>query len=374
MKNRRQKYIVLIVACMLLCASFFAVPVSAADTNVVTDIIRISDISVDVRNFGLDDFVLDPTDPFAYLNTLSWSELNRPYAAGFNDYDGYDMVDFSFDSSPGVDVVTSFAITESPFTTLQWTSDFYPVYLYLNSGQFYFLSGNLNYVKYTRWSLREYNNGVIGDVIAYTDFVSWKTLTSDVIHVQINRDKFSYFYSPVPRQVVLCFDVVSTPSRDSTFFAYATDYPIEFLQVNSDPNFIGDVSMPYPNIPQYISPDFSGYQDYSAYENHLLSTTEDSRTTFLGMMTNLRDNMVSFTKFFAKLSILLTDITGTIPFLDIVVYISLSLGLFASFLGIAGSLTHAAERSSIAKRKEFESSEKARYEDWLVTHYQRKEK
>lgn len=146
----------------------------------------------------------------------------------------------------------------------------------------------------------------------------------------------------------------------------ATEIPIEFssdraalaleiyMERESAANFsmnFSTVSFGYgtpgsPDAPTYIPPNDGNMGSLENIESGLIADSQGGFDSANQTFTDFGTNILQFKEGMVLISNIMTDFVGEVPLVSAVITISLSLGLFASLLGLAGSIVSAADRKA----------------------------
>lgn len=105
-----------------------------------------------------------------------------------------------------------------------------------------------------------------------------------------------------------------------------------------------------PEAPSYSAPDGGTVEKLEDVENELNEGTSDGMEIGQETISNVGINFANFQKGLLLCSRVMTSFMDNVPLLAIVVQISLSLGLIATLVGLAGAIVSAAERRAGRER------------------------
>lgn len=360
MKTRKQKVIsriLCMVVSILLLASFFVVPVSAADllSNVV-----ISNIMYD---YGGDSHDSDQL-PYESLNVFY-----MPYDLLFTSYNNTTSSNASSLNPLYIDNTRN-QYMEFTFADVDPNNYHFGVY-YINQlfddgvnrtfakGDTLFIDGGffgcwtfddarLTQFRFTLRELGDSGTFSYGRVVASTDVINFN-ITEDSEGFDYDHLAFNFSQDITSPDLCLCFEFkADLPDTDFIVGFESTEFIIQF----------GDgVSPNYPIYPS--APGGDDIAGLGSAEQELLDSSAaglDEGVFIIGNIGNLINgsragiDLVAFLGAFNGMMDRLFVIPGVNP----LVYISLSLGLFGSLFGLAGSIISAASRGSGQAKREAE--------------------
>lgn len=305
MKTHVFKIFGCIMLTVSLAVSFFAVPVAAATgwNKVESDCLSIAlgvtnrpgEIIQGVENNSSYDFAI----PSAFNGTLV-------VAARF--------VEASFSVVPGNVVVVD------PFYSGGW------------------LGGSNNKIIGYCWSVFDYSDN------------EWSTTllgTSDMYEVNYTGGKGYTIDLPAT-------EVKINYGSDNAVVALEI-----FMERSSAANFsmnnatvtFGYGSPSSPDYPSYVAPDDGNMGALEDTEDQLLQGSEQGLNNATETFTNFGSTIMQFEQGMVLISQMMTRLTGNIPLVGAIVTISMSLGIFASLLGLAGAIVSAADRKASAEAR-----------------------
>lgn len=348
MKTRRQKVFAILSACFL-CASFFAVPVSAADqltTVAVENIIyeygmdHTGSGELDVRpyssfylyeptfsniSFSLFDtytafierFLID--SPLISTSGSSYMGFEYPSLNPSLNHFGIYFINNLFDDG----VVRTFSRGDTVFLD----SSFFPILLYDGARL-------TNY----RFTIRDYGdpyNFYFGNVVASTDIIS-ANVTDEDSGFDYDRLAFNFNNTVSSSELCLCLEFQLDIVQDELYF--------EIEKTSLTFQFGAGVSPDYPIYPSAPGGDDVGNLDSA--EQELIQGSQQGLNNAADNFASFGDRIRSFSTCFIRIANYLNRIVGNTPYLDLVLWISLSLGIYASLLGLAGAIVSASDRKA----------------------------
>lgn len=367
MKTRVQK-VICVGVCILLCASFLIVPVSAAEessssfcTNVYMNQQEYRDVIV--WTWGTDHYA--PFDDLAHVDWDTLSEDNDELVTVH--YDSYDFVyyNYNIDVRPPSGVpyfAISYAFIDSYILSKSLDFNFC-----ITAGMFDFFTSTNICVTDIRFSLREFNssNSKIGDVVAVSDFYKigapTGTMTNDY-DVQIAaggpiRLRNTTGFNVAPGCTVLCIDLKVVPLTLSKPFSVGIDLNSKFSFWQTS-NVYGPQEAPYyPELsePFFKGPDNSDFNGLLSVQDGVLGNYSDGGSTLSSLFSDFQSSFAKFAGGLRNVSSLLAYIVDGFPMMSPLISMSLMLGLFSFIMGLAGSIASAAGRRS--SRRSNSSSE-----------------
>lgn len=350
MKTRRKKIICKIIsflACVLFCASFFCIPVSAATVTKVTFQPPMPGFADEMNFFRVS---LGTPSNFTLLSDNNWSSLYSPttisWIGGNSNPQGV-IYSFNKPNASSNTGVVSFWLGQSKFGLTSYSSS---DIVYLNAGTFKLLldSGSANRLQGYRFSLRAINSdGSIGKVVAYTDLFSPILIAGPATEKTISYPQLSFTFSQsvTSSGLALCLDVgVLFNHTSGTTYSAGISATSSFTVVYSNG--------PDPNLPTYTPPDQGGVGDLDNTEGELLDGSQEGMDVATDFFSDLSGNLSSYATAFVRISEILNRLVGSVPLFGVLVSISLTLGLFTSLLGLAGSIVSAADRRAGREARE----------------------
>lgn len=333
MKKTRYQKVICILACVFLIASFFAVPVSAAE---VYDVRFVTPLPGETSLFRVGPGSHDDWDP-SY--NMYWSELSPPKEV----IDIGPSVDpsgasYKFDWFASNQGVVSFWLGTSKFGVDRYqTSDV----IWLDSGRFSLRVPDGTYVLFNqyRFSLRPvYEDYSVGPVIASTDVQEFTLSGIGQSSTTVSYPRLSFTINDSVNAVglVLCLDVngSSMDSFNQIIGIFEDVFTLHYAN-GSD-----------PNLPTYNPPDEGDLGNLESTEDELLQGSQVGLSLGANAFNTLGERLYDFNAFFVRCTNMLTKLSVGIPHLSALVWISMSLGLFASLLGLVGSIVSAADRKA----------------------------
>lgn len=325
MKTRRQKVFAILAACFL-CASFFAVPVSAD--------------SYYSANFGY-PYEIDGNEwtKSAGMTSTEGVLNNGSY---WNFYNPDSITQINNKTNYSWEWPEPFPETKGYVSVLVGISDFGVDY-YSETDTVWLTPFVMNLTAETgmtiesyRVSLRYLDGTNIESVVGSTEW-SKINLTGKSQRYATSKDRLINITKGGEYDaLVVCFDF--KVSSLSSIYYFAMGIEDRSLTVNygigSDPNF------PVFNVPDdgYVS----GYIDA---EEELLEENQSGLDEADNIFVNGIENITLFAMPFTKISGYLTRLSR-FPYFSIIVWISLSIGLFASLLALSASIVGAADRKA----------------------------
>lgn len=358
MKTRKRKNVLkymVVFACILLCTSFFVVPVSAAD-GVVTDRFKIDITSPNASDFRVFPYAGGGTDDFSMANGSSFST-----AQPAEDYEeGREEIDFLFDwvdSQNGG--VVSLWLGNSTFTSDPLNSDVLHTYskndtVWMDGSQFD-ASTFTDYFSLTkfRFVLREasirdinlLNDFTIGKVVATSDIFDCRISSNTTDPIIFDDIYFTFLDSVECQSLALCLEF--NGSSMSKF-----DLNVMFRESFFTLHYGTGTS---PNYPMY--PGAGGgneVNDLGTVEDQILSDSSAGMDQGLSVMGDLNQSISNLglgNGFLVLLTRTMNEFLE-IPGFNGLIYVSLSLGLFGSLMGLAGSIISAGDRRAASAKRE----------------------
>lgn len=350
MKTRRQKVVLKymsIFTCILLCASFFCIPVSAGSMYDVTFETPIPGEEGVFRVGGgrYDDW--SPTED------LTWQELSMPKSVeDVVDTDGRPGTAYTFDWIDANQGVLSFWLGQSTFGIDRFqTSD----YAWLDQGAFTLevVEGDYIAFSYYRFVLRpHFVDGTVGAVIASTEPTQFylSGIGQDYVRVSYPKLSFNFYDSVSAKGLVLCLEVAgSSLNNFNQIIATYQDYYSVHYAKGSDPNY-----------PIYGGADSGNLDELESQEQQLMDSASGGIDAGINAMVGFQQiyNDLNLFVFPMRLAAILNGLVD-IPGIHGLVMVSLSLGLFASLMALAGSLVSAADRKAGQAKREAAAAERA---------------
>ena len=331
MKTRRQKVFATLIAC-LLCASFFVVPVSAETQY---DFSIYAPEYSDNYYFRVIDGDINYTN---LLNQRTWWHMDEPEAVMYYDDEDYTVYDFYIPNSKNNGLCAvwlgNFRIAEEHRYQTSDTIWIDPGRLLLGSDRDYFS------VNYMRFSLRYVTSTGVQAVFAATDWqsISIGSFNERLVEIEYPRMNFEIYDNCTAIGLVLCVD----------FAVSALDGSTEKMIVVTPNDFKIHYSVGTgPNTPIYPAPDQGNIGQMESAEDQLMQGGQAGIDAGADTFTQFTQefNQPSLARCFVKISDIFVRLSG-LPQMNTLVHISLSLGLFASLLGLAGSIVSAADRKA----------------------------
>lgn len=335
MKTRVLKFLGVVLITVAFAVSFFAIPVSAA---LGTDGVYRAELKFPVAELNYFGYAKNPTSfdknsfkdyrpPAAVVDENSINSVQ--YAIGLpSSYNGafYGAVVLG---------VTSFGVENYSTANKYWVEPF------SFSWQFGQLNGSEGTVDRWRLTIRKMTGSGITHVVGFTEwnvgfFPYTYTVNVPRTSIQLNEDVTD------ATGLVLCFDYhadVTDPSGDfdhsQTVRYYVKDSVVIFC--SSPPN--------NPNSPFFPAPSDQGVvEDNSALENEILEsdTVQDLEQNIFELGSGLSSSLTGLMPGLTFCTSVLNRTLTWNQYLKPIFQISLSLGITASLLGIAGSIIGAA--------------------------------
>lgn len=351
MKTRRQKdvlkYIrkyIAVALCIILCASFFVVPVSAAeDYSVVFE----SPTSTNPYLFAVGAGTVSDPSP---TEDASWADLQVAKDTRAFYYNDVYAVAYTFDWIEANQGIVSFDIGSADFGLEFYTMD---NVAWLDPGKFTLEVVEEDYISFYnyRFVLRPcYDFYDYGPVIAATDIQSFymNGLSQDYVTVSYPRLDFKFRDSASSPQLELILEVFGSSliPENRVIVSYEDKYTMHYAPTIS------------PNIPLFPSAPGQGEIDnYSDSEQALIGSQASSMQQGLDSMNNVGNSLSSMTSLFdfGRLTLMLGNIMDRlmlIPGFSNLVNISLGLGLFASLLSLSAAIVSASDRKAEQANRE----------------------
>lgn len=377
MKTRKQKVICIFV-CIFLLASFFALPVSAADPPEYDYISDGFNVKFDLKDSGIDSafvcgFTTDNINTLLnYWDTHTFNEIKSIYPSNLDVSEGeYDYEYYSYDSSsypsnfgnPFVGIFT-LAFSGDPVFGVQ-NIDLNKNYMLMNltSGKMNFFTRNLE-VAYLRLSIRDVSTlGVVGTVSHFSNLrpsaisVSPDIIGGNAIYNYPADLNTSLWLSAkdnaadlIPNNFVFCIDVivkeveVNGERPDSFGFGFDVDTTYSGMIVGKDDLvMIGDkiVSMTLQallSLPMYEMPDMSFIDETLQLQGAITGKFDDASGSLTTLVSQFRKGLNTFSLGMQSVSSLFAYFIGRTPILGAVVTFSLVLGLLAFILSFTTSM------------------------------------
>lgn len=355
MKTRKQK-VITILASVFLLASFLCFPVSAAD-DYYTAVFHYPYLGVDDTTFEDNYFGFCLLE--SSLNDYDWDTLRRPYTDFYwSSGDSEDLTGYGYHwlwpSGYNNQGYISFYLGSSSFGISSYVPEdtiwVDPVDLLLIFPDAY--SGVFQY----RFAFRDVSSGNdVGSVVGYSEWVSYRAAS---------YESWSEIDLSIARTAMT---ITKGGSYDGLAFF------IEFFgtSMNQSMGLAMDeygVSVNYgkghsPNYPVYNAP--SGSDEIgglTTQEDELLEDTEEG--SYLANEYFQHFNSVYTLGYFPAGLVAITNVMGSfinnIPGFTALMNVSLSLGLFATLLGLAAAVFGAADRRAAAKSRSANTSSKKR--------------
>ena len=332
MKTRRQKVFAILAAC-LLCASFFAVPVSAGTTF---DVTFETPVPGDYNFFRVGG---GSHLNWSFTHNTSWNDLKRPT----NVVDVGPSVDpsgasYTFDWVSGNNGIVSFWLSTSKFGLDRFQSS---DVVWIDSGVFHLQVQNNEYIQFChyRFSLRiVYEGQTIGPVIGSTDLqrISLSGLGEPAVSVYYPKMNFTISDSVNGIGLMLCLEVEGSSMNGQG----------QIITTLQDTYTVHYANGADPNLPTYDEPSSGNVGGLESAEQELIQGSQTGLDTANNSFLAFGDRIRSFSTCFIRISSYLNKITGKIPYFDLMLWISLSLGIYASLLGLAGAIVSAADRKA----------------------------
>lgn len=326
MKTRKQK-VISILACVFLLASFFAIPVSAAD-----DVYKVTFEYPDPTIIDQLQYIAGITSTETYLtNGPYWNFYNPVSASATADYGQFRFtVPDGFDT----DVYVGAYVGRSKFDLSTYsTSD--TVWIDPCKVDFRIFGGSTLYA--FRFSLRQFTDDVtITNVVGHSDWT--------IVNLYSSNDLQSVSVPQTAINMIQGGDFYGLGLFIDMYFYQPT--PTFYFGIGYNSVTVNYSQILTPNTPIYPPPDSGDLGNLESAEGQLM----DSNTAGLDAANNaflsFADNLVSFGLVFTRISMMLNRFVNGVPLVSVLVWISLSLGLFASLLGLAGAIVGAADRKA----------------------------
>lgn len=337
-KTRRQKVFATLIAC-LLCASFFVVPVSAETQY---------DFSLYAPEYS-DNYYFRVTrgnkDDSQWLDFLNWISMDSAVSTMYYDDDEATFFDFYMPnvSSAGSSANEALcAVFLGNFRIAEEARYQESDTVWIDAGRFILGSDRKNFnVNNMRFSLRAITDSGISIVIASTDWQSISIGSSGPRMKEIDypRMNFTFNQNYTALGLVLCVDFAvsaTDPTTEKMILMCPNDFKIHYTQG------LG------PNTPIYPAPDQGNIGQMESAEDQLMQGGQAGLDAGADTFRDFADAFNShpnLARCFVKISDIFVRLSG-LPQMNTLVHISLSLGLFASLLGLAGSIVSAADRKA----------------------------
>lgn len=378
MKTRKQK-VICIFACIFLLASFFVLPVSAADPeyDYISDGFN---VKFDLKDSGIDSafvcgFTTDNINTFLnYWDTHTFNEIKSTYVNNLDVSEGeYDYEYYSFDSSTypldplGRDFygVFTLAFSGDPVFGVA-TTDLNKQYMLMNltSGNMRFFTRNLE-VAYLRYSIRDVSTlGVVGTVSHFSNlstsgYSAAPELigSNDAIYNYRKNLNTSLWLSAkdnaaelLPNNFVFCVDVIVKEVevngvRPSTYgFGFDVDTTYSGILVDKDDlviigdKVVGMTLQALLSLPMYEMPDMSFIDDTLQLQASITGKFDDASGSLTTLVSQFRKGLNNLSTGMQSVSALFEYFIGRTPILGAVVTFSLVLGLLAFILSFTSSM------------------------------------
>lgn len=341
MKTRRQKVCAILVT-LFLCASFFAVPVSAADVSngIYSETFNFPQVNANWFGFALKE---------TSFNNNSFEDLRNP--SYVSDPGSYINIEFKLPSSYVSDGVgnayCSLILGESDFDQTAFTvSNVFWVSPFTVSYRFDLPSGIHQY----RLSLRAVDStSAVTKPIGYSDWVSFPGGSSgkiSVVDTLIPISEDVLFSEGGYKGVALCFEFYMESPDYNAVSDGGIYLRFEVVDGVVTANFSKTEN---PNIPSFTPPSGTDILDEnSGLEQDILNsdTVQDLETNTAELFSSLDGSLLNFRDgiLFATrcMNIYLVPASDEDGWFHDLVQISLALGIVATLLGITGSIIGAA--------------------------------
>lgn len=367
MKTRKQKVIsriLCMVVSIFLLTSFFVVPVSAEQDYFTTTFVQ------DVENFDTSYFRTFAVGGYDEVNKKTSKEgLSADSATSYGEAHIEYQFDYQNSINQGISVLYLGASTLHN-TEIDSSQTFYfqkgdtawlsPGWLHIG------IKGDQFAIMNFRFVLRESRSTAAGDrqvhygrVIAQSEVINTRIDDNGNGHLQFDSVSFEFLESISTTSLTLCLELFS-----SSYHNY--DRIVFFLQNEFYLNYGAGKNPNYPIYPNAPGGDEIG--GLGSKEDQLLNDSSaglQEGVNSIGKVNGLlsggkgvNGTDLHLAAFATNLSGIMERIAGINGIGDLV-YISLSLGLFASLFGLAGSIISAADRKAgQAKREAAHSANK----------------
>lgn len=331
MKTRRQKVCAILVT-LFLCASFFAVPVSAAeDYTSVTFQFPMAETNY----FG---FALYENS----FNNNSFAQYRDPaYVSDVGTYVNYEFELPSSYVSNGVG--TAFCALVLGISKFDQTAYLTDHTFWVNPFTFSYRFDQVAGIHAYRVSLRQMDlTSGVTYIVGSSDWVSYPGASSGKVEVAQTMVPILKDYIPTNNAgLALCLDFqMEAPAQGAIYFRF------EVLDSAVIANY---ASQPSPNIPSFTPPSGTDILDEnSGLEQDILNsdTVQDLETNTAELFSSLDGSLLNFRDgiLFATrcMNIYLVPASDEDGWFHDLVQISLALGIVATLLGITGSIIGAA--------------------------------
>lgn len=369
MKTRRQKVVLkyirkymVILSCILLCASFFVMPVSA-------EVDSLNSVTIENYTYIYGGNFMDSTPDVPVLlynacfagvtsvnnldalnNVTSMSTFfTYPYPFSYDYGPGFH---FDFYDSPGLDRFLLVYYINQLFDDNVYRTFSKDDTFYIDSHWLAFYLGSDTTISNYRFVLRDFgrldSNGFgFGNVVAYTDIIS-TNINDEFPELEYDRLKFTFVDDVYSNSLCLCFEMSGTTDNNTLIIAF--DAGMEFTI-----NYGSGVSPNYPIYPD--APGGNEVNDYASKEQQLVDSQQQGLSQGANSISNTNSFLSSLNTDLKLMSFVpvlsgMLDRLATIPGVMPIVQISLALGLFASLLGMAGAIVSAADRKAAREKRE----------------------
>lgn len=358
MKTRKRKNVskhvlkyMAVFTCILLCTSFFVMPVSAAEglTAVMfsIEVVQPHEWNLRVMNPGIN------SDYFSSANHVIFSDAEMANSCNVD----RELATYNYDWVSAAGGVISLWLGRNTFTSDPITSDVVHTYsvndtVWLDPGSFIAFTDNSYYaLSRFRFVLREGDrSGKVGSVVAATDPIEcYISEYTGFEPIRFEKLSFNFFRTVSCNNLSLCLEFYGSSMETK-------DLSISFLEDSFTINY-GSGSD--PNYPIYSPAPEGNVGNLNSSEEELIGSSEEGISQGLDKIqafsTFLNDLDISNAALL-RISQLMMRLVE-IPSMAALVNISLSLGLFASLFALAGSLVSAADRRAGAAKREAATQE-----------------
>lgn len=335
MKTRVLKFLGVALITVALAVSFFAIPVSAA---LGTDGVYRAELKFPVAELNYFGFALNPTS----FDNNSFQQYRAP--AAVVDENSMNAVQYALGLPASYNGtfygavilgVTSFGVENYSTANKYWVEPF------TFSWQFGQLNNSMATVDRWRLTIRKMTPSGVTHVVGHTDWVTGLFPATYSVNVPRTEIRLNEDITDASG-LVLCFDYhadVTDPEGNfdntQTVRYYVKDSIVTFC--SSPPN--------NPNAPFFPAPSDQGVvEDNSALENEILEsdTVQDLEQNIFELGSGLSSSLTGLMPGLTFCTSVLNRTLTWNQYLKPIFQISLSLGITASLLGIAGSIIGAA--------------------------------
>lgn len=378
MKTRKQK-VICIFACIFLLASFFVLPVSAAESPEYDYISDGFNVKFDLKDSGIDSafvcgFTTDNINTLLnYWDTHTFNEIKSLYPSDLDVSEGeYDYEYYSYDSSsypsnfgnPSIGIFTLAFSGDSIFGVQSIDLNKNYLLMCLTSGNMQYFTRNLE-VDYLRYSIRDVSTlGVVGTVSHFSSLLApWRlpsspeVIGSDAVYNYVNNLGTSTWLSArdnaadlIPNNFVFCVDVIVRDvrvngNRPSDFgFGFDVDTTYSGMIVGKDDlviigdKIVGMTLQALLSLPMYEMPDMSFIDETLQLQGSITGKFDDASGSLTNLVSQFRRGLNNLSTGMQSVSALFEYFIGRTPIFGAVVTFSLVLGLLAFILSFTSSM------------------------------------